>query len=154
MKSLFEGLPSLHPLLVHFPIVLLLTALISHIGALLLKKHRRPFTVLTFGLLLLGTLGALAAIQTATHISGDADEGAFTVFEIHQRFAWISFWIASSTTVLHFVGLRKDTGAWINYLILILLISLSVILFITGHHGARLVYQYGVGPMGNGILIN
>jgi uncharacterized membrane protein len=94
MKSLFEGLPSLHPLLVHFPIVLLLTALISHIGALLFKKHRRPFTVLTFGLLLLGTLGAFAAIQTANHISGDADEGAFAVFEIHQRFAWISFWLA------------------------------------------------------------
>lgn len=154
MKSLFEELPSLHPLWVHFPIVLLLMGLLSHVGALFLKNHRRALSLLTFGLLLLGSLGAFAAIQTSSHISEEADENAFAVFEIHQRFAWISFWLASSTTVLHFVGLRKETSAWINYLILILLISLSVTLFITGHHGARLVYQYGVGPMGNGILIN
>ncbi|MDR6735177.1 putative membrane protein [Sphingobacterium sp. 2149] len=51
------------------------------------------------------------------------------------------------------VGLRSDTKVWINYLILILLISLSVTPLITGHPGVRLVYQYGVGPMGNRILI-
>ena len=153
MKNLFEGFPSLHPLVVHFPIVLLLMALFSHIGTLFFKKHRQAFAALTFGLLLLGTLGAFAAIQTSTHISGDADENAFAVFEIHQRFAWISFWLASAATVLCFVERRKDTATWINYLILILLINLSGTLFITGHQGARLVYQYGVGPMSNGILI-
>jgi len=153
MEKLFEGFPNLHPLVVHFPIVLLLLALLSQVVAVCYSRYRLELNILTFILLFLGTIGAFAAIQTASHISGDADEEVFAVFDIHQRYAWISFWLAGISTVVRLVALRWSKVIWTNYLIVVLLISLSVTLFITGHHGARLVYQYGVGPKNNGVLM-
>ncbi|RKO70020.1 hypothetical protein D7322_19315 [Sphingobacterium puteale] len=116
--------------------VLLLLALLSQVVAVSYNRYRRELNIVTFVLLLLGTIGAFAAIQTASHISGDADGEAFAVFDIHQRYAWLTFWMAGITTAVRFMSLRWSSVIWANCLIVILLISLSVAVCITGHHGA------------------
>lgn len=152
MFGLSEGFPNLHPMIVHFPIVLLLLALVSQIATLLVQSYLKPLNMLTLFFLLAGTIGSIVAIQTAPHISGDANIETFEVFERHRKFAIFTFWAALFISVLHLLSIKWYYRKWNNFIITLLLIILSSFVFITGHNGAKLVYIYGIGPKGNGIL--
>ena len=151
MQEIFKDFPNLHPLFVHFPIVLLLLAATTQIAILFFPKNSQ-LKWLTFFLIATGSLGAYMAMQTGTHLSGDADEKAFDIFETHYLFARLTFWTSLAASIIRLIALKWYAKRWMEYILVALFITIAVFVTITAHHGAKMVYIYNVGPQGNGIL--
>ena len=143
--------PNLHPLVVHFPIVLILLAALTQFMVLFFQKNNQ-LKWLSFLLMAFAAIGAFTAYQTGVHISGDADEKAIEIFETHKLLATITLWTSIFAMVIRFISLKWFSKKWIEMVLLIVFLSAAVLVSITAHHGAQMVYVYGVGPMGNGVM--
>lgn len=135
-----------HPLVIHFPIALLIVGtLFDAIGIL---GHRDLF--LRTGYLLF-TLGALTSIpaaltgdhsaQTAQHIPSIYDD-----LDWHDTLGTATALTAVLLTLArtHFTFKKQFTGT-VQYLYLICAIGISVLVGASGYTGGRLVYDYGAG---------
>ena len=151
IPNFLKEFPNLHPLIVHFPIVLLLLAMLAQLAVLFFPKNYQ-LKWLTFLLLLTGCIGTFIAIQTAVHISGDADDKTLEIFETHQRFGTLTLWFSLAATIIRFATLKWFKKKLLEIILTILLITISVFVTITGHHGAQLVHIYDVGPKGNNVM--
>ena len=151
IPNFLKEFPNLHPLIVHFPIVLLLVAFVVQLAVLFFLKNYQ-FKWITFLLLLSGCIGTYIAIQTSVHISGDADDKAIEIFEAHQRFGTLTFWFSLAATIIRFVTLKWVNKFYLELILTVLLLTISVFVTITGHHGAQLVHIYDVGPKGNYVM--
>ncbi len=136
----------LHPMIVHFPIALILVGFFSEILGLIFKKDF--FTKTSFYLLILGTLGVVAAyISGSITGSGIAETGMLkNALETHEGAAEFSLWLMTAAAVIRiaFVLLKKYTGfyKWIS-LVLFLAGVLSIVR--TGYYGGELVYKHAAG---------
>ncbi len=150
MTSLTSFLPmeSVHPLVVHFPIALLVTALLLDGLALGLKRpglHR-----MAVWNLYLGTLGAAVAVWTGLR----AAEIAKHTFEIHQVMELHrKLGMATLSLGLLVVAWRlwkRDQLGWrARALTVAVMVAMGGTLMYGAHLGGRLVYEFGVGgPFG------
>ncbi len=153
IPNFLKEFPNLHPLLVHFPIVLLLLAMLAQLAVLFFPKNSQ-LKWLTFFFLISGCLGTFIAIQTAVHISGEADDKAIEIFEAHQRFANLTLWFSLAATIIRLATLKWFKKKFVEIILTVLLITISIFVTITGHHGAQLVHIYDVGPKGNNVMSN
>ncbi len=151
MQELFKDFPNLHPLFVHFPIVLLLLALLAQCIVLLFKDNK-TFKWISFFFIATGCLTAYIAMQNGTHVSGDADEKAFAIFETHYLFANITLWSSLVISIVRFIIIKWYPKRWMESVLLGFYLFTAITVSITAHHGAQLVYIYDVGPKGNGVL--
>ena len=151
IPNFLKEFPNLHPLIVHFPIALLLLAMVAQLAVLFCPKYNQ-LKWLTLLLLLIGCIGTFIAIQTAVHISSDADDKAIDIFEAHQRFGNLTLWFSLAATIVRFATLKWFKNKLVEIILTILLITTSVFVTITGHHGAQLVHIYDVGPKGNNVM--
>lgn len=136
----------LHPMIVHFPIALLIVGFLAEILSFFLKKDF--FSKASFYLLLLGAVGMIAA-----YISGNAagdgitEAGALgTALETHEHAAELSVWIISIAALVRvvFAFIKKEAG--IFKLIGLALFFAAVLSIIqTGHYGGQLVYKHAAG---------
>ena len=147
-KVLLDDFPSLHPLVTHFPIVLLLLAALIQLTSLFV--YREPFS---WAALVIG-IGGLAGAYTAgeyvhPHTSG-LSESAQWVLEKHEQYADYTLWSAMVAVVLkivsQFIMKRK---MWLELVISIAFISSAYCVAEAGHFGAQLTHIEGVGPQGN-----
>ncbi len=142
-----EAFPNYHPLIVHFPIVLLLMALVFQLLSFVYFKKEFGWTTLI--LLTLGVITAWLASNTFHAEPGLLRGKAAVIFAAHERMATFTWWFAVAallTKVLsHFFLQRKW---WIESLVALLLVGSGIFVSITGHHGAQLVYMQGIGPEG------
>ncbi len=140
----------LHPMIVHFPIALLIFGLLADSVGLFFKKDF--FSKAGFYLMIFGTLGVVAA-----YISGNlAGEGVTEAgplkqaLETHEGAAELSVWIMAIAAVarISFVALKKYTGIlkWTAFA-LFLLGVLSIAR--TGYYGGELVYKHAAGVQFN-----
>jgi uncharacterized membrane protein len=141
----------IHPMLVHFPIVLLITAVAMDIIVLLLKKdlaNRECLTLIALSALLLGTLSAGIA-----EIFGDiALDKAISLgfpsgpLETHEMFALITLGIF----IVH--ALLRLFAVWRSYALRGLIGWIAILpglvgvgfLITTAYYGGELVYHFGV----------
>lgn len=140
------GLPFIHPMIVHFPIALLIIGFLSDVVGTVWKKEF--FSKAGFYLLILGTLGVLAAYFTG-NLAGDGLTEAGPLkqaLELHEEAAELSLWLMAATAVLRiaFVLTKKYKGVlqWAG-LLLFFVGVLSVAR--TGYYGGELVFKHAAG---------
>ncbi len=149
----WEGL---HPLIIHFPIVLLMIApLFVLIGAVVPARHSRNFFISALILMLLGTVSAFVAIETgeaAGKIASRTPE-INRLLEHHEQLAEqtrLTFTILTLVfaTLLALPLLLKRENRITNRVLpiafLIFYAGGMLLLANTAHNGGRLVHEFGV----------
>lgn len=147
MQLVPDWSPNIHPMIVHFPIVLLLLAVLLDISGLLLKKFNwvEKSALLLY---ILGTIAAAAAFFTGRAAFDSIDIPANVIPAINEHADWaeITLWFFIAFTVIRFSLLFFSSIKKI-VLITIVLIGLIGTYFVyqTAEHGAKLVFGYGLG---------
>ncbi len=151
---------ALHPLIIHFPIALLLTVpVFIAVGAAMSPEKGRSYLIAAMVLLLAGTAATLVAVETGEAAGRLAERapGMEQVLEHHESLAERTRIVFSVLSVI-FVALvgtpwlakRADTRLTTTILPLAFLVLYSVgilLLVNTAHHGGRLVHEFGVRAM-------
>ena len=139
-------LTHIHPMLVHFPISLLIIGFLSETIGLILKKEF--FSTAGFYLLLLGAAGAGAA-----YLSGDAAGDGITevgalklALETHEGAAELTVWLAGIAAVVRIaiVMLKKYSGMYKTAAYVLFLCAVLAVAR-TGFYGGELVYKHAAG---------
>ena len=150
---MFKDFPSLHPLVVHFPIVLILLAAAFQI-MVVWKPHWRQICWATLFIMAAAFFSALAA-STIFHAmpSADAPKAAMQIFEEHEKYAQLTLWMSGITLLLKSIGIFfKINRRLYELIVLLAAIIAAIFLSIAGHHGAKLTHVAGVGPMGKYLM--
>lgn len=151
---------ALHPLIIHFPIALLLIApFFILVGAALTPARGRPYLMAAMALLLAGTASIFVAVETGEAAGRLAERGPGIeqVLENHQSLAERTQAVFSVLSVI-FVALtavpwllnRGDTRLTTTILPLAFLVLYgagALLLINTAHDGGRLVHEFGVRAM-------
>lgn len=140
----------IHPMIVHFPIALLIVGFISDLISIFFKNSF--FAKAGLFLLIFGTLGVVAAYITG-NIEGDGltETGPLkNAIEFHQDAALISLWIMVTTSVVRiaFIMMKKYEGAF-KYLALFLFFIGVLSIARTGYYGGELVFKHAAGVQFN-----
>lgn len=149
---MFSDFPSLHPLIVHFPIVLILLAALFQ--ALVTWKNWQQIRWATLFIMAGAFLSALAA-GTVFHAmpSDDAPKAAMEIYRSHDQYAQYTIWMSGITLLLKGIGdFLKIHRRTYDGVVLVAAVLAAIFLSVTGHHGARLVHVAGVGPMGRYLM--
>ena len=143
----FSDFPNLHPLVVHFPIVLLLLAAVAQVVQFFVFRYELSWVTLV--LLIAGFAGAyIAGTYVHPHPEG-LSEFTQKVLEEHEQYASLTIWLSGVAVVLKIVShfwLKRII--WSEILVCMVLISAAYTVSMAGHHGSQLVFIEGVGPQG------
>ena len=158
----FPPIPSwdaLHPLIIHFPIALLLIAPILVLLGIVLPKHGRGLFIAAFVVMALGTIATYFAVATGQAAAELAERtpGIAAVLERHEEMAETTRAIFTALTVV-FAGilflpslfkrnLGRKSAAVVSLAFLVFYAAGAVVLMNVGHEGGRLVHEYGVRAM-------
>lgn len=139
-------LTHIHPMIVHFPIALLIVGFLADIVGWVTKKDF--FSKAGFYLLILGTLGVIAG-----YISGDlagdgvVEAGALgQALELHESAALLSLWLMVGTSLVRIAAviLNKYNGVVKIFAIILFFIGVLSIAR-TGYLGGELVFKHAAG---------
>ena len=139
-------LTHLHPMIVHFPIALLITGFLSDIVGLTTK--REFFSQAGFLMLVLGTLGLVAAYISGEQAGdGIIEAGALKqALETHEGSATLTLWVViiAAAFRISLVLFKKYKGAL--KMVSLTLFFLGVLaLARTGYYGGELVFKHAAG---------
>ena len=136
----------LHPMIVHFPIALLIVGFLFDAISLFTKKEF--FTTAGLYLIILGTLGAAAAFFTGLNAgSGISETGSLKqALETHAGAAELALWIMAIAAVVRIilVIVKKYAGGF-KYAALFLSLIGVLAIARTGYYGGELVFRHAAG---------
>lgn len=148
MQLLPDWAPNIHPMVIHFPIVLLIIAVLFDIFGLIIKKIDW-FGKSALILYLLGIISLIAAFLTGRSAADGLEIPTQVIPAVtdHADWAEITLWFFIIYTIIRlFVGLKFKLlkKAYLTPLVLISFIGIYF-LYQTADHGAKLVFGYGLG---------
>jgi len=130
-----------HPILVHFPIVLWLAALLFQLLAVVRASDEMQRTAAR--MLCLGTLAAVATILSGWAAENSIPPGeAQRALGVHETLMLVTSSLALALCLFAFFA-RKNFTAQLRKVMLAGLVILAVLLTIGADRGAELVYGYG-----------
>lgn len=146
-------LPGWHPIVVHFPLALVVTATLFLFAARLLRRESYVATLATVGTwnLCLGAFAALTALATGLA----ATIGLHVGVAAHQAISLHVKWAIFTTLALVLLAVWRGAGSaqesrpsWIFMLVLL---AATAALIVTGYHGGQNVYRHGIGVITTGL---
>lgn len=143
-----DYLPNVHPLLVHFPIVLLVLGVLVDIVAIATARHKAIRDLAT----VLIVLGALSLVPTylAGRQAGDQVTSPFArsdaLLSEHADAAWLTLWAFLGIAAVRVaVAWRGRLGGKLHGALVVVGAAGLFLLVETADHGGQLVYDLGVG---------
>ncbi len=138
---MLEQLMPLHPKVVHFPIALFITALGFEILSVVFKKE--PFHRTAWYLFVFASLMTVIVVRT-----GILEQARLhmnhPILSEHRTYALWTMW-GALVALPCLMALKRFTPQIFRGIFLCVLILVSVGVSVTGHHGGRMVYEYGAG---------
>ncbi len=144
---------ALHPVVVHFPIALLLTAALFDSACLVFRRYLWLDRAAT-ALLILGGIGLGAAYLTgerAKELAAPVTENAQGIIAEHENLALLTLGAAAASLLFKLLvtwlgrhDLRVQLGIF-RLLALVLVFGTVFLLVLTAYHGGQLVYDHGIG---------
>jgi len=139
-------LQQIHPLVVHFPIVLLLVGILM--DGIFLLLGRREWADVTFLLVALGVVAAFAAGFTgevAEHAIEPLPEATKAALDAHHEFAGlVNFFGTGMLALRMMVRLRPAKRLFLGAYLAVAL-GTCALLVVTARRGGVLVYDHGAG---------
>jgi uncharacterized membrane protein len=146
-----EVLAHIHPIVVHFPIALIVIAACYDLISILVK--RRLSAKQGFWLWVFAFLTAWLAVGTGP---GEAARGITNLIHYHSKLADVTTALAFVMVVFRgfLMFIKKETP--LSLLILYSLLSLMCMIAVlsTGYYGGEMVYDQGIGVKMNGKYVN
>lgn len=139
-------LTHLHPMIVHFPIALLIVGFLSDIVGLLTKRDF--FTQTGFYLFTLGAVGVIAAFMSGEQAGdGIVEEGVLKqALENHEEAATLAIWVVGIAVVFRIaLFLLKKYSGVLKMVSLALGLLAVMAIARTGYYGGELVYKHAAG---------
>lgn len=137
---------SLHPMIVHFPIALIIVGLLSDLAGLITKKEF--FNKMGFYLLLTGTVGLVFSYYSGNAAGEGIEESGIlkSAIENHEHAAQLSMILTIGTAIfrLLIVAFKKYSGA-LKYIAAVLFLVSVISIARTGYYGGELVYKHAAG---------
>jgi uncharacterized membrane protein len=154
----FPPWEGMHPLLVHFPIVLLFLAPLPALLAVVMPGRRVLFTALAFAVMTLAALAAVVTVESGEAAAESAHHRGLETPAIHDTMhehAELAEATRNTAIVLMLllggalIGFRKRkvAGATASGIALVLLagtLAAAVLVTKAGYEGGQLVHRYGV----------
>lgn len=148
MESLLpDWAPNIHPILVHFPIALLVIAVVASLAEVIFSGEW--ISKARISLYAFGTLSALVAVLSGREAadSVDASFSAEITMGKHSDMGHYTlyFFIVFTVVQLLIMYFKKSNQKIIKIIFLVVGVLGLILLVQTGDLGAQLVYKYGVG---------
>ena len=143
--------PNVHPLVIHFPIVLVMAAAVVDLVDVAFERSAR-LSAATTTLYVTGALSLVAAYVTGLRAASTVlvPGMAYPVITAHGQWALVTMAYCIVLAVLRLVALRGDRGRCRARRLVLLGIGLVSVVLVqqTAERGARLVYEFGTGIIG------
>jgi uncharacterized membrane protein len=155
----FPPIPSwdgLHPLIIHFPVAVLLVAPVLVVLGAVWKKHAFGLLMAALVLMVLGTAAAYVAVETGEAAAELADRSPEInpVLHHHQQLAERTRLVFTGLTVLFAAivlvpaflkkEVKRPLALAVVAAFLVLYAGGALLLANTAHNGGRLVHEFGV----------
>ncbi len=139
-------LTHIHPMIVHFPIALLILGFLSEVVGLISGK--KFFSDAAFLLLITGALGAVASVLSGLYAAGGLDEAGTLkqAVETHEGAAELAMWLAVIAAAFRAVLViaKKHTGL-LRYAAVFLFLVAVLAVARAGYYGGELVFKHAAG---------
>lgn len=148
---------AIHPMIIHFPIVLLLLApSLIVVGALCAPERGRPILFVALAVMIAGTVGTYLAVASGEAAAQLAERNpqVNAVLEHHEelaeatRIGFSVLTVVFAAVLLIPVILKKATTRFVSTILPLAFLVLYgggiLLLTNTAHNGARLVHEFGV----------
>lgn len=142
----------LHPILVHFPIAIIVIGLIYDV--VLAFKNRILHPKQGLWLWLVAALGAWLSVMTGPE---DDARGNTDYLDVHSMLANLTAWAATLLVLLRLWRVWRGNRPFARWLLIgYLAVSVAAcgLVLGTGYYGGKMVYTDGVGVKSNGTLVN
>ncbi|HET54238.1 MAG TPA: hypothetical protein ENN33_03365 [Ignavibacteria bacterium] len=142
-----EFLSQLHPFVVHFPIAAFMLYAVFEVTGILADNDF--ILKMAFVLLFIGVISSVGAVLTgnqAAEIAVMQNVEWDSLIEKHEDYATITLWYFFAILVFRtYLVLKKKFSGVLKYIFIPLVLIGSFLIYETGDHGGKLVYDYGIG---------
>ncbi|MGB7843342.1 MAG: DUF2231 domain-containing protein [Salinimicrobium sp.] len=146
-SAAFSEFPNLHPLVVHFPVVLIPLALLFQIMSFFWRSKAMSATAML--LLAIGITGGFLASFLFHPEIGELDMKVQEVFDTHKSYAYYTLYLGGGALLLKVISyFLIDNNRIAEIIVLLLLLAGSYTVAYSGHLGSQMVYIEGIGPQG------
>jgi uncharacterized membrane protein len=143
------SLPPLHPIVVHFPVALIISAFALDLLGMIFKSRRiRAAAFPVLALAVLGTVAAAGAGYLAESQLKVKPDEMIKLIEIHETLALVT--LGAVIVALIFKALaeyRKNLEGILGQIAFIAMLAATIMVGATGYFGGEMVFKHGAGSV-------